>query len=202
MEIIEIKMKKNKQEFVAITFDGENISLTPDAIVKFGVTVGDVDDAKLAKAEFESACAFALNRVMVWMTCSYRSESEVKRYLRERKYSSEVANYVIGKLKEYNFLSDENLAKQFVEYGRKKMGVYKMRQKLMEKGVGKDIIDDALENVEAQDEICYNFAAKKLGNNERTRENMAKVYRFLIGKGFDYETIKRAFAKLNYEDEE
>lgn len=202
MEIIELKMKKSKREFIATTYDGENISLTPDAIVKFGIIVGEVDDAKFAEAEFDSACAFALSRAMNWLTASYRSESELRRYLRERKYSPKVAEYVVGKLKEYNFLSDENLAKQVVEYGQKKMGVYKMRQKLMEKGVARDVIDAALENLEPQDDVCYAMAVKKLGNAERTRENMAKVYRFLAGKGFDFDTIKRAFNKLNYEDEE
>ncbi len=202
MQIIEIKMKKNKREFVATTFDGENISLTPDAIVKFGITVGEVDDAKLAEAEFDSACAFALSRAMNWLTASYRSESELKRYLREHKYSPKVAEYVVGKLKEYNFLSDENLAKQMVEYGQNKIGVYKIRQKLMEKGVAREVIDSALESLESQDDVCYNMALKKLGNMERTRENMAKVYRYLAGKGFDFDTIKRAFNKLNYEEEE
>lgn len=202
MEIIELKMKKSKREFIATTYDGENISLTPDAIVKFGIVVGVVDDDALAEAEFDSACAFALSRAMNWLTASYRSESELRRYLLERKYSPKVAEYVVGKLKEYNFLSDENLAKQVVEYGQKKMGVYKMRQKLMEKGVARDVIDAALETLEPQDDVCYAMAVKKLGNMERTRENMAKVYRFLAGKGFDFDTIKRAFNKLNYEDEE
>jgi len=202
MEIIELKMKKNKREFIATTFDGENISLTPDAIVKFGIGVGQVDDDRLAEAEFESECAFALSRAMNWLTASYRSECELMRYLRERKYCPKVAEYVVNKLKEYNFLSDENLAKQVVEYGQKKMGVYKMRQKLAEKGVSREIIDKALENLEPQDDVCYAMAVKKLGNMERTRENMAKVYRFLAGKGFDFDTIKRAFNKLNYEDEE
>ena len=109
---------------------------------------------------------------------------------------------MVGKRKEYNVWSDENLAKQVVEYGQKKMGVYKMRQKLMEKGVARDVIDAALETLEPQDDVCYAMAVKKLGNMERTRENMAKVYRFLAGKGFDFDTIKRAFNKLNYEDEE
>lgn len=201
MEIVEIKMKKNKQ-FCAVTSDGEKVCLTPDAVVKYHISVGEVDDTQLADAEFESACTFALNRAMTWMTCSYRSEVELKRYLRERGYSAKVSDYVITKLKEYNFLSDENLAKQFVECGQKKMGVYKMRQKLMGKGIAKSIIDEALNELEPQYDVCYSLAVKKLGTNERTRENMAKVYRFLIGRGFDYETIKHVFSKLNYEEEE
>lgn len=202
MEIIELKMKKSKREFIAITFDGENISLTPDAIVKYGIVVGEVDDGRLAEAEFESACAFALSRAMNWLSASYRSECELKRYLRERKYCPKVAEYVVGKLKEYNFVSDENLARQVVEYGQKKMGVYKMRQKLAEKGVSRDVIDNALENLEPQDDVCYNLALKKLGNGERSRENMAKIYRYLSGKGFDFDTIKRACNKLKFEVEE
>lgn len=202
MDIIELKMKKNKKEFVAITFDGENISLTPDAVVKYSICVGKVDDDKLQIAEYESACTFALNRATNWLAISYRSESELRRYLREKKYDKKVIGYVVDKLKEYNYLSDENLAKTFVEYGQSKMGKYKMRQKLMEKGIKKDIIDSALDNIAPQDDVCFSLAQKKLGNLEPTRENMAKVMRYLLSKGFDYDTIRRALHKLNFSEDD
>ena len=125
MEIIDLKMKKSKKEFLVTTFDGEIISLTPDVILKYSISVGEIDDQILEKAVFESNCSFALNRSMNWLTASYRSESELKKYLRDRKYNQDVITYVVDKLKEYNFLSDENLAKTFVEYGQKKMGIYK-----------------------------------------------------------------------------
>ena len=134
VEILELKMKKNKKEYSGVTSDGELISLTPDAIVKYGVKVGEIDEAVLDEAVFESACSLALSKAMVWLTASYRSESELRKYLRERKYGTRVANYVVDKLKEYNFLSDEALAKNYVEFAQKKVGVYMMRQKLMQKG--------------------------------------------------------------------
>lgn len=202
MEIIDLKMKKNKKEFLATTFDGEIISLTPDVILKYSICVGNIDDILLEKAIFESNCSFALNKSMNWLTASYRSESELKKYLRERKYNQDVINYVVEKLKEYNFLSDEYLAKTFVEYGQKKMGIYKMRKKLMEKGISKELIEKSLEDVEPQDDICLRMLQKKMGNNERTREKMAKVYRFLLSKGFDYDTIKRAFNKMDIDEDE
>ena len=201
MEIIDLKMKKSKKEFLVTTFDGEIISLTPDVILKYSISVGEIDDQILEKAVFESNCSFALNRSMNWLTASYRSESELKKYLRDRKYNQDVITYVVDKLKEYNFLSDENLAKTFVEYGQKKMGIYKMRQKLMEKGISKELIEKSLEEVEPQDDICLRMLQKKIGNNERTRENMAKAYRYLLSKGFDYDTIKRAFNKLDIDEE-
>lgn len=195
-------MKKSKKEFFATTFDGEIISLTPDVVVKYSIRVGEVDDELLQKAQFESACSFALNKAMNWLTASYRSESELRTYLRQRKYSSEIVEYVVAKLKEYNFISDENLTKHFVEYGQKKMGVYKIKQKLYQKGISKDLVESSLEDLPPQDEVCLQIARKKLGNMEKTRENMAKVYRHLLSKGFDYETIKRVFNKLNYDEEE
>lgn len=202
MEIIDLQMKKNKKAFVATTFDGENVILSPEAIVKFKICVGQVDDAIWDTACFESDCYYALNKSMNWLTASYRSESELKKYLKERKYNNKVAEFVINKLKEYKFLSDENLAKNFVEYGQNKMGIFKLRQKMLLKGISKDIIDDALKDVGEQDDICYEFAIKKLKNMERTKENMAKVNRYLLSKGFDYETIKRTFNKLNVSEEE
>ena len=202
MDIISLNMKKNKKEFVAVTCDGEMISLTPDAIVKHSIRVGEIDDDILNLAKYESDCSFALNKAMNWLTASYRSESELRKYLKDRTYDKSVTNYVIDKLKQYNYLSDENLAKNFVEYGQNKMGVYKLRQKLMQKGINKDIIDNALSDIGEQDDICYDFAVKKMRNLERTRENMAKVQRFLLSKGFDYDTIRRTFNKLNFDEDE
>lgn len=202
MEIITLQMKRNKQQFVVITSDGENVELTPDAIVKYSITVGNIEDKIFETAVFESQCTFALNKSMKWLTASYRSEKEVIKYLKEKKYDNKVINYVLDKLKEYNFLNDENLANNFVEFGQNKMGIHKLRQKLMNKGVNKDIIENALKNVDNQDEICYDCAIKKIKNMDKTKENLAKLIRYLLSKGFDYDTIKRTCDKLKLNEGE
>ena len=56
-------------------------------------------------------------------------------------------------------------------------------------------------NLECENsDILFNIAIKKLGNKEKTRENLDKVYRFLISRGFDYDEVGQTIKRLKEEE--
>jgi len=218
MLIIEMKFKPNKKTCDVTLEDGEIINLTSEAIVKFGISLNaEIARQVLSNAIAESDKSKALEKSINYLTKGYRSERQLKTYLWEKKYSPDIQNYVLEKLKEYNYINDEALANTFVQYSSKKMGINKIKQKLYEKGISKKNIENSLSQVEDQYEICLIQCQKKwnsiinnkplnLDRQEEFKFNQsakAKLSRYLFSQGFEWETIKSAMhsvCKLNDED--
>jgi SOS response regulatory protein OraA/RecX len=69
------------------------------------------------------------------------------------------------------------------------------------KGVKKEEINSAYENLEVDSkENAKIIAQKHLKNKELSKENLAKTYRYLIGKGFSYEEASFAIEQMKGED--
>ena len=68
----------------------------------------------------------------------------------------------------------------------------------MSKGVRKEDIEIAyLETEDCGNESAKLIAKKHLSNKPTTKENLAKTYRYLIGKGFTYD--QAMFALKDYQ---
>ena len=65
----------------------------------------------------------------------------------------------------------------------------------MSKGVKKEDIALAYEDAETDDKVNARALAEKyLRNKDKTKENVIKAYKYLIGKGFSYEQADYAVA--------
>ena len=96
------------------------------------------------------------------------------------------------------YINDEKYSERFIESTSKTQGRKLVEYKLMMKGVRKEEIALAYENVEVDNkENAKNIAEKYLKNKEKTKENLAKAYRYLIGKGFSYEEASFALSQFN-----
>ncbi len=109
---------------------------------------------------------------------------------------------ILNRYEEKNWINDGDLAKRFIEHGKQAgLSRQKMQQKLMHKGVGKELIKEKMvEVVEDQsfDEMdlasARIFARKKgLGiynkhKNADTKKELAKMCR----AGFSFETARKA----------
>lgn len=75
---------------------------------------------------------------------------------------------------------------------------------LRAKGVSETDIDAALENLdgETQERAATAILQKYMRNKTADRETLAKAFRYLLGKGFDYETSRAALGSLGACDEE
>ena len=105
-------------------------------------------------------------------------------------YSEQIAYYVIDKLKEYSYVNDVDYARQYIESCSKNQGKKLITYKLMTKGIRKDDIALAYTMVNVPQKENAKFVAEKyLRNKEITKENLAKAFRYLLGKGFSYDEI-------------
>ncbi|MDD3752264.1 MAG: RecX family transcriptional regulator, partial [Tissierellia bacterium] len=76
----------------------------------------------------------------------------------------------------------------------------KIKEALYYKGIDKEIIEEKIKNIsaESEEERAFILGEKKLLKIKENdnRKKMAKLSNYLIGKGFEYETVNKTLRKL------
>ena len=150
-----------------------------------------IDENKLEEYQLESEKNFAFEKVLKLINTRYKTRKEIWAYLEEKGYLPNVIYYCINKLTEYNYINDEFYAESFISHKIKKDGKLKIKQQLLQKGIKEDLIERILVDSESQVETIKAMAEKYMKNKEDTKENYVKLFRYLQGKGFEYEDIMK-----------
>lgn len=201
--ITAINLQTKIKDRCNLFLDGEYYtSVTLETVMKNRLKVGlEIEKDKLAEIITENEKAEALNKAVGYISKYLKTKREIKDYLLRKGYSEEVAWYCIDKLKEYGYVNDQEYSKRFIESNSKNQGKRLLEYKLMMKGVKKEDIGAAYENTEIDaKENAKAIAEKHLKNKEITSENLAKTYRYLIGKGFSYEEASYAIDQMKGEN--
>lgn len=201
--ITAINLQTKIKDRCNLFLDGEYYtSVTLETVMKNRLKVGlEIEKDKLAEIITENEKAEALNKAVGYISKYLKTKREIKDYLLRKGYSEEVAWYCIDKLKEYGYVNDQEYSKRFIESNSKNQGKRLLEYKLMMKGVKKEDIGAAYENAEIDaKENAKAIAEKHLKNKEITSENLAKTYRYLIGKGFSYEEASYAIDQMKGEN--
>ena len=130
--------------------------------------------------------------------CAYqdRCSQEVVTKLRSWQIEEQEQRQVLQILKNDGFLDDERYVQSFIrgKINTKQWGVQKIRLGLLQKGISKDLIDKYIEDINPQqytDNIQTVLRKWTQSHGPITQENITKLYRHLLSKGYTYEEIKR-----------
>lgn len=146
----------------------------------------------LSREELINAKKSGLN----FATYALRTEKQVRIKLRDLGYRQEIILKVILFLKEFNYLSDEIFAENFIKakINRKHYGYLKLKRELLDKGVCDDIINAYLSKFYPQDmalDIARKSAEKKLRSISFRDDKKKKIQvrDHLFRQGFSLDTI-------------
>lgn len=122
-----------------------------------------------------------------------RSEKEIRDYLKD----SEKIDEIIEKLKEQGLLDDEKFAKAWVESRRRKFGLRRIKQELVQKGIDREIVESIMYQVlsiKSEEEVAKEALEKKARawKSLEPLEFRKKAYGYLQRKGFEFEIVKKA----------
>lgn len=208
-----IPQKKNPHRF-NISLDGQfAFGADEDLVVEYRLVPEKiVDQALLEKLLFEAEVGKLMERMYGLFDIRQRSEKEVRDYLRnlsfkrkvkgEEEISDAAIQLLINKLTQKQLLSDENFAKSWVEARRrsKKKGKLALKQELFQKGIAKEIIEEALssQSLAGEQKLAEEAVNKKLRSWDKLSdlEFKKKAYEFLTRRGFEYEVTKNVIEKL------
>lgn len=179
--------------------------LTLEATIKNRLKVGAiVTEERLAEIQLESEKNTAFDKALTHISATRKTEKQVRTFLYGKGYLPAVVDYAVEKLRSYNFLNDGEYAEAYVESVAKRKGGRLIRMELRGKGVADEEIDAALDTLDTETEIAAATAIlqKYMRGKVCDKATLQKAYRYLMGKGYDYETAKAALATLGELDED
>lgn len=198
-KITSLSVQKNNKNRVNVFIDDEfSAGLSLESVYKYSLKVGlELDKEKLNQIVSENEKADAITKATAYISKAIKTKRQVKDYLIKKGYSEELAYQVVDKLKEYGYIDDKEYSKRYIESTQKTQGKRLVEYKLMSKGVKKEDIESAYNQSEVEyEKSARSLAEKYLKNNEITKENLMKAYRYLIGRGYSYDQADYALKEF------
>ena len=135
---------------------------------------------------------------------SGRAISEAELHQRLIKDFAELSNVdqevndTIEHLKDLHLINDGRIAENFVlRYSHK--GNRYIKAILAQKGIKKDIINEMMATLDSEEQRAFIEAKKKLRSFKLDKNEESKLFRFLSGRGFASDSIKKALLMLKEE---
>ena len=147
----------------------------------------------------ESEKQVAFNKSLILLNTRFKTKHEIKVYLKDKGFDEFVIDEVIDKLVEYKYINDEHYVEAYINSNKNKKSKKVIELDLLKKGVSQKTITEQLENLASEADLIRALYNKHIKNKEQTFENKQKTIKYLIGKGFNYDDIKKA---INFEEYE
>ena len=146
-----------------------------------------VYDLQIAKEKIQAYCAY-----------QERCHQDVIKKLKFWGLIPDAVDMLLGELMQHNFLNEERFSRSFArgKFRIKKWGRIKIRMELKKKGVYSKCIDIALQEIDANDyySTLKELLLKKSVLEKETHlfKRKAKLTRYLVSRGFEYDLIRMA----------
>lgn len=136
------------------------------------------------------------------------TECKLREKLVEGYYTQDIIEEAIHYVKSFHYIDDYEYACQYIFYHKESETRKKIEEKLMIKGISKEILnqafDDSYDDAEEQQEIELQQAKKFLEKKKYNPETMdwkekKKIYAYLVRKGITSSIIGKAMSLREYE---
>ena len=197
--ITALKAQEKNKRRVSVFLDGEfYCGLGLFTVISNRLKVGDsVDEKTLAALAEQDDYSSALDNSLNYISKSMHTKMQIILHLKKKGYDNKVIARVIDKLTELGYVDDGLFARRYANEKSRGEGKRKIAAMLRAKGVDPKIYEEILENEIDEDEGCMAVAVKYLKNRPLDRELKQKCYRYLLGKGFDFDVAKSTLDKLS-----
>lgn len=196
MLITEIKKLDNKRYCLYLDYEPYAAIYTSD-IKRMKLCEGaELSDRALQDFERNYLRQRACNKTVNLLKYGDRTEYQIRKLLKESFYSDAVIEYVIKKLHEYSYIDDRRYAAAYINRYIYKKSIPVIRYEMALKGISKELIDEAFNDVILPDtvEIVGDILKKKY-TVEYCSENKNKVLGYFLRKGYDYGNVNSAIAE-------
>ena len=170
------------------------LSLDVAQVVDLGVKVGlEISEDELEEFKKASEYGKLYQRTLEWVLVRPRSIRETRDYLKRRGHF-EFSESIIQRLLDKKYLDDCKFAEWYVENRFVKKGISKkrLRMELMKKGVAREIVDEAIDDRDDEEEI------RKVIAKKRAKYDDEKLMGYLVRQGFSYDLVKQVLSEEQY----
>lgn len=161
--------------------------------VATGLRIGqEISQTELEELDQRDEIHRARERVLGLLARRPYSSAEISRYLRRHQMGDEIIQNVIDDLTEANLIDDDAFAAYWVEQREtfRPRSRLALRQELSQKGVEREIVAEALSDVDEID-AARRVARKQAGRWRGLAEAewRAKLTRYLMRHGYPYDVV-------------
>lgn len=151
-----------------------------------------------------------MHRAVRLLAAKPRSIKELRERLLEKEWTNAaIVDEVLEKLKEYNYVNDDQFAKSFAssKLRQKPVGKRRLQQTLSQKKLEKETVEKAIEKVyenTPETDVIERAIKKRLRQKGKpeTREDTKKFYDYLMRQGFSYDLISSKMREIGKFEEE
>lgn len=195
--------KKNKERFNIYIDDEYGFAVDISILIKYSLKKGmELDDALIDEILLSEEEISVYNYGISVLSRYFKSEYELRLKMKNKGFKPQLIDNAISALKERKYLDDERYCEMFIndKINISKHGVRKIKEALYYKGIDKEIIEEKIKSIsaESEEERALLLGEKKLLNIKENdnRKKMSKLSNYLLGKGFEYETVNKTLRKL------
>ena len=163
---------------------------------------GLVEEAEIPEEVWQEICNEILTkrakkRSLYLLQRQDRTSQELRSRLLRDGYPEDIAEEAVEAMEGYGYVNDRRYAEVYIRYHQDKLSRIMLRRKLEEKGLERDLIEEALEEEYEVDEEQLALALLKKRSYDPEKadaKERQKTYAFLARKGFSSDVIRRVIS--------
>ncbi len=193
MRILEIK-KLNKGKLLVRTDEVGTFPIYEREASAFHLEEGmDLPDSEWERLCSEVLSKRAKRRALHLLEQMDRTESQLRRKLKENHYPDFLIDEAVEYVKSYHYIDDLRYAQSYIRLHMDRKNRMQLRNALLTRGVPSDLIDQAFEDeYEDNEEELIEKLLKKSGYDPEQTDpkEQNKIYQSLLRKGFSPAVIR------------
>ena len=172
--------------------DGKRLKAPAFKVVELGLTPGaEVTPEVFLALENAQSLASCKERAVRILTASGLSKKELQKRLVQKGESEEDAEAAVAWLEELHLIDDLETAKQLVRSAcLRGYGAARAKSILYEKGIPKELWDEALAELSEMDDAIDTFLRRKLDGRTLDAKQIKKTVDALLRRGHSYHDIQ------------
>lgn len=190
--------KRGKGRVLLFLEDGACLKITEQELLDFGLRSGDELDGETLE-RLKEAAGVSSTRAAAADLIGRRAMSrrDLERKLREKGAGEAEARYAAEWLEAIGALNDREYAAALVRhYGGMGYGPARVREKLYEKGVPRELWEEALEELPPDGGQADAFLQSKLRGRSPDDKEKRRLSSALLRRGFSWGEIRAAWGRL------
>ena len=199
MRIERIEASKHKRGRVLVFLeDGACLKITEQELLDFGLRAGDsLDEATLAGLKEAAGVSNVKATAAELIGKRAMSRATLEKKLREKGASADDARYAAEWLEAIGAINDADYAVLLVRhYSEMGYGPARIRDKLYEKGVPRELWEEALEQLPDHGGQIDRFLQGKLRGRTPDEKEKKRLTDALLRRGFSWGEVKAAWSRF------
>ncbi len=198
--------KRNKNRYNISDEDGFLTSLSVETVLRYHLKEGmQISDELLEEMKREDTVKYAKEIGVAYVAYAPRTRRQLEQHLAKKGIDAQSIAQAVETLERYSYLDDAAYVREFVRSYGEKLGAGAMRQKLMERGVERQIIEENMELSQEGQQAAALALAQKLRRkyaDQPEQKRRQKMFAALARRGFSYDDIRAVLGELGEEEDE